>query len=78
MGLFARLYGISSILFAAQRVRDVTAAIIHALKMWRNYLMGKKFLLNIDSMSLKYLFDQQDLNARKEYVWPSLVSTIFS
>ena len=39
------------------------AAIIHALKMWRHYLMGRKFLLKTDNMSLKYLFDQPDLNA---------------
>ena len=32
-------------------------AIFHALKMWRHYLMGRKFLLKIDNMSLKYLFD---------------------
>ena len=41
------------------------ASIIHALKMWRHYLMGRKFLLKIDNMSLKYLFEQPDLNARK-------------
>ena len=40
------------------------ATIIHSLKMWRHYLMGKKFLLNIDNMSLKYLFDQLDLNVK--------------
>ena len=27
--------------------------------------MGKKFLLKTDNMSLKYLFDQPDLNAKK-------------
>ena len=27
--------------------------------------MGTKFLLKIDNMSLKYLFDQPDLNARQ-------------
>ena len=40
-------------------------AIIHALKMWRNYLMGRTLLLNIDNMSLKYLFDQPNLNVRQ-------------
>ena len=40
-------------------------AIIHALKMRRHYLMGRKLLLKTDNMSLKYLFDQPDLNARK-------------
>ena len=40
-------------------------AIIHALKMWRHYLMGRNFLLKTNNMSLKYLFNQSDLNARK-------------
>ena len=39
-------------------------AIIHALMMWWHYLMGTKFLLMSDNISLKYLFDQQNLNAR--------------
>ena len=34
------------------------AAIVHALNMWRNYLMGRKFELRIDHCGLKYLFDQ--------------------
>ena len=29
------------------------AAIIHALKMWRHYLIGRKFLLMSDNISLK-------------------------
>ena len=41
------------------------ATIIHTLKMWGHYLMGNKFLLKKDNMSLKYLFDQPDLNSRK-------------
>ena len=40
-------------------------AIIHALKIWRNYLMGRKFLVKTDNMSLEYLFNQTDLNARQ-------------
>ena len=39
--------------------------IIHALKMWRNYLIGRKFLLMSNNISLKYLFDQHKLNARQ-------------
>ena len=39
-------------------------AIIHTLKMWQHYLIGSKFLLMSDNISLKYLFDQQNLNAR--------------
>jgi hypothetical protein len=41
------------------------AAIVHALKKWRNYLMGRRFELRIDHNSLKYLFDQPTLNARQ-------------
>ena len=41
------------------------AAIIHALKMWRHYLIGRKFTLMSDNISLKYLFDQQNLNAHQ-------------
>jgi len=43
-------------------------AIVHALNMWRHYLMGKKFKLRIDKSGLKYLFEQQNLNSRKE-IW---------
>jgi hypothetical protein len=32
------------------------AAIVHALKMWRHYLMGKRFDLRTDHNGLKYLF----------------------
>ena len=39
------------------------SSIIHALKMWRHYLIGRKFLLMSDNISLKYLFDQHNLNA---------------
>ena len=41
------------------------AAIIHALKMWIHYLMGKKFELRTDHDGLKYLFEQPNLNARQ-------------
>ena len=41
------------------------AAIVHALKMWRHYLMGRIFELRTDRYGLKYLFDQPTLNARK-------------
>jgi hypothetical protein len=32
-------------------------AIVHALRMWRHYLMGKKFELRTDHIGLKYLFE---------------------
>ena len=43
---------------------DLTA-IIHALNMWRHYLIRRKFTLMSDNISLKYLFDQQNSNARQ-------------
>ena len=39
--------------------------IVHALNMWRHYLMGKRFELRIDHSGLKYIFEQPNLNARK-------------
>jgi hypothetical protein len=39
--------------------------IVHALRKWIHYLMGKKFELRIDHNGLKYLFDQPNLNDRK-------------
>jgi hypothetical protein len=41
------------------------AAVVHALRKWRHYLMGKKFELRTDHNGLKYLFDQPTLNARQ-------------
>jgi hypothetical protein len=36
-----------------------------ALKLWRHYLVGRNFELKTDHQSLKHLFTQRDLNARK-------------
>jgi ribonuclease HI len=41
------------------------AAIVHALKIWRHYLMGKRCELYIDHKSLKYIFTQLNLNLRQ-------------
>ena len=35
------------------------AAIVHALKMWRHYLMGREFELRIDHHGLKYLLNNK-------------------
>jgi hypothetical protein len=41
------------------------ALIVHALRMWRNYFMCKKFELRTDHIGMKYLFEQPTLNARQ-------------
>jgi hypothetical protein len=41
------------------------ASIVHALRKWRHYLMGKIFKLRTNHNGLKYLFDQPTLNARQ-------------
>jgi hypothetical protein len=38
-------------------------AIVHALKKWRHYLMGKRLELRTDHNGLKYLFYQSTLNS---------------
>jgi ribonuclease HI len=40
------------------------AAVVHALKMWRHYLMGTRCNIYTDQKSLKYIFTQADLNMR--------------
>jgi hypothetical protein len=40
------------------------AAVVHALKIWRHYLMGKRCELYTDHKSLKYIFTQSNLNLR--------------
>jgi hypothetical protein len=38
------------------------AAVVHALKIWRHYLMGKRCELYMDHKSLNYIFTQSNLN----------------
>eukprot|EP00253_Pinus_taeda_P013775 PITA_13775 len=40
-------------------------AVMLALKLWRHYLIGRRFELRTDHQSLKHLFTQGDLNARQ-------------
>jgi hypothetical protein len=40
------------------------AIVVHALKIWRHYLMGKRCELYMDHKSLKYIFTQSNLNHR--------------
>ena len=45
-------------------VHDIElVAIIHALKIWQHCLMEKKLLLLTQNIGLKYMFDQETLNA---------------
>jgi len=39
-------------------------AIVFALKIWRHFLYGAQFRVFSDHKSLKYLFDQKELNMR--------------
>jgi len=40
------------------------AAVVFALKIWRHYLYGAQFQVFSDHKSLKYMFDQKELNMR--------------
>jgi hypothetical protein len=40
------------------------APVVHALKIWRHYLMGAHCNIYTDHKSLKYIFTQADLNMR--------------
>jgi hypothetical protein len=48
------------------------AAVVHALKMWRHYLMGTHCNIFTDHKSLKYIFSQADLNMRQRR-WLELI-----
>jgi hypothetical protein len=41
------------------------AAMVHALKIWRRYIIGKRCEVYLDHKSLKYIFSQPDLNLRQ-------------
>jgi len=48
------------------------AAVIHALKIWRYYLMGTHCNIYTDHKSLKYIFTQSELNMRQRR-WLELI-----
>jgi hypothetical protein len=48
------------------------AAVVHALKIWRHYIMGSKCWIYTDHKSLKYIFTQKDLNLRQR-PWLELI-----
>ena len=45
---------------------------VHALKLWRHYLIGHKSDIYTDHKSLKYIFTQMDLNMRQRR-WLELI-----
>jgi hypothetical protein len=48
------------------------AAVVHALKLWRYYLIGRRCEVYSDHRSLKYIFTQPDLNLRQRR-WLELI-----
>jgi hypothetical protein len=48
------------------------AVVVHTLKIWRHYLMGKRCELYTDHKSLKYIFTQLNLNLRQRR-WLELI-----
>jgi hypothetical protein len=48
------------------------AAVVHALKIWRHYIMGTKCQVYTGHKSLKYIFTQKDLNLR-QHRWLELI-----
>jgi hypothetical protein len=48
------------------------AAVVHALKIWRHYMIGNKCKIFIDHKRLKYIFTQKELNLRQRR-WLELI-----
>jgi hypothetical protein len=48
------------------------AAVVHALKIWRHYLIGHRCEIYNDHKSLKYIFTQTNLNQRQRR-WLKLI-----
>jgi hypothetical protein len=48
------------------------ADLVHALKIWRHYIIGKICKIYSDHKSLKYIFTQPDLNLRQRR-WLELI-----
>ena len=48
------------------------AAVVHALKIWRHYLIGNKCDIYTNHKSLKYFFTPEDLNMRQRR-WLELI-----
>jgi hypothetical protein len=48
------------------------ATVVHALKIWRHYLLGNKVHIFTDHKSLRYIFTQPELNLRQRR-WLELI-----
>jgi len=48
------------------------AVVVHALKIWRHYLLGNKCHIYTEHKSLKYIFTQSELNMRQRR-WLELI-----
>ncbi|WVZ75690.1 hypothetical protein U9M48_023725 [Paspalum notatum var. saurae] len=48
------------------------AAVVHALKIWRHYLIGNKCVIYTDHKGMKYIFTQSELNMRQRR-WLELI-----
>jgi hypothetical protein len=48
-------------------------AIVYALRVWRNYLIGLKFELKMDHCGLQHILMQSDLNAQQQ-LWSEFLS----
>jgi hypothetical protein len=50
----------------------MSSSVVHALKVWRHYLLGNLVHIYTDHKSMKYLFTQPDLNMRQR-IWLELI-----
>src|SRR4051812_7529636 len=48
------------------------ASVVHALKTWRHYFLGKRCEVFTDHKSLKYIFTQKEINMRQRR-WLELI-----
>jgi hypothetical protein len=48
------------------------ATVVHALKIWRHYLIGHRFKIYSEHKSFKYIFTQNNLNLRQRH-WLELI-----
>ena len=51
------------------------AVVVHALNIWRHYLLGNKVHIFMDHKSLKYIFTQSELNIRQRR-WLELIKDL--